>query len=98
MTRKNFEFSDHYIELLARLKDMCGLRSETSVVEEGLVLLGWAVGEVAKGNVIGAYDEKNGKLREITSTALVKAREWKIAQEKAAEKEPEGSFGLRLKT
>jgi hypothetical protein len=76
--RKNFDFDPRYVETMARLQDVCGLKTETSVIEESLVLLAWAAGEVAKGHQIGAYDEstKPVVLREITSTALEKARHW----------------------
>jgi hypothetical protein len=76
--RKNFDFDPRYVETIARLQDVCGLKTETSVIEESLVLLAWAAGEVAKGNKIGAYDDRKEPpvLREITSTALEKARYW----------------------
>jgi hypothetical protein len=77
MIRKNFEFSERYIELLARLKEVCDLKTETSVVEEALVLFAWAVNEVTEGHTIGAYDGDRKLLREITSSALEKARHWK---------------------
>ncbi len=76
--RKNFDFDPRYVETMARLQDVCGLKTETSVIEESLVLLAWAAGEVAKGHKIGSYDESRepAVLREITSTALEKARHW----------------------
>jgi hypothetical protein len=77
MTRKNFDFSERYIELLLRLKEVCDLKTETSVVEEALVLLAWAVNEVTEDHTIGAYDKDRKVMREITSSALEKARHWK---------------------
>ncbi|TBG08432.1 hypothetical protein ELG79_36540 [Rhizobium leguminosarum] len=74
--RKNFEFDSRYSEMITSLKKVCGLKTETSVMEEALVLFAWAAAEVRKGNKIGAYDEDKGVLREITSTALEKARHW----------------------
>ena len=76
VVRKNFEFDRRYIEMMDRLQEVCGLKTETSVVEEALVLLAWAAGEAAKGHVIGAYDENKKILREITTPALQKASLW----------------------
>lgn len=84
MTRKNFEFSERYIELLTRLKEVCDLKTETSVVEEALVLLAWAVNEVTEGHTIGAYDKDRKLMREITSSALEKARHWKPEEDMRA--------------
>lgn len=75
--RKNFEFDPRYSEMITSLKKVCGLKTETSVMEEALVLFAWAAAEVGKDNKIGAFDEQKGVLREITSPALEKARHWK---------------------
>ena len=74
--RKNFDFDLRDVETIARLRVVCGLRSEISVIEESLALLEWAAGEVAKGHKIVAYDDRKEPpvLREITSSALEKAR------------------------
>jgi len=74
IVRKNFEFDVRYIEIMARLKDLCGLTSERSVVEEALVFFAWAAGEAANGKKIGSFDQEKSTLNEITSTALEKAR------------------------
>src|SRR3954464_1495856 len=74
--RKNFDFDPRYIEIMATLKKMCGLKTDTSVIEEALVVMAWAANAVARGQKIGAYDEGSGLLSEITSTALEKARHW----------------------
>lgn len=76
--RKNFELNEHYAEMLDRLKVICGVRSEVDVVQEALVLLGWAAGEVAKGHAIGAYDESRKVMKEIVSPALEHAREYHV--------------------
>ena len=82
--RKNFEFDPRVIETIQYLKDACGLRTETLVVEEAIVLLGWAVGEIASGRKIGAYDEKRQVLSEITSPALERAKSWRPQEAAAA--------------
>ena len=74
--RKNFDFDPRYIEIMNRLKKMCGLKTDTSVIEEALVIMGWAANAAARGQKIGAFDEGSGVLTQITSTALEKAREW----------------------
>jgi hypothetical protein len=79
--RKNFEFDSRFIQIMGYLKDVCGLKTDTQVIEESLVLMGWAAAEAAKGRKIGAYDEEREVLREITSPALEKAR---LSQEKIA--------------
>jgi hypothetical protein len=77
--RKNFDFTERYAELLKELKSVCGLKSEVNVIEEALVLLGWAAGEVRKGHTIGAFDEGHKVLREISTTALLNAKRHKEA-------------------
>lgn len=74
--RKQFEFSERQAEMIAYLKDVCGLSSEKNVIEEALVLMSWAVNEIARGSAIGAFDKDRKLLREITSTAFEKARHW----------------------
>src|SRR5690242_16457284 len=74
--RKNFDFDPRYIEIMGRIKKMCGLKTDTSVVEEALIIMAWAANAAARGQKIGAYDERSGVLGEITSTALEKARHW----------------------
>lgn len=85
--RKNFDFDRRYIEIMDRVRKVCGLKTETSVVEEALVLMGWAANAAAQGRKIGAYDERSGVLSEITSTALEKARQY--VPPAAAAPEPE---------
>jgi hypothetical protein len=80
--RKNFEFDPRYVEIITRLRDVCALKTDTSVVEEALVLLAWASAEAAKGHKIGAYDEQTQVLREITTTALEMASRWVESGEK----------------
>jgi hypothetical protein len=76
IVRKNFEFSPQVVALIDQLRSICGVRSEREIVEEALALLGWAVTEARKGNAIGSFDERESRLREITSPALTKARHW----------------------
>jgi uncharacterized protein YwlG (UPF0340 family) len=71
--RKNFDFTERHNELLKELRIVCDLKHEVNVVEEALVLLGWAIGEVRQGRKIGTFDEKEKILREISTTALINA-------------------------
>jgi len=58
VVRKNFEFDRRYIEMMDRVREISGLKTETSVVEEALVFFAWAASEAAKGHAVGAYDEE----------------------------------------
>jgi len=77
--RKNYEFDRRYIEMMDRIREISGLKTETSVMEEALVLFAWATSEAAKGHAIGAYDDERNVLREITSPALQRARSWSVS-------------------
>jgi hypothetical protein len=98
--RKNFEFDERYNEMIGTLKNVCGLKTETSVIEEALVLLAWAAAEASKGSKIGSFDEQKQVLREITSPALEKARTWKVSPEteKARSSNSQSSYDLPLKS
>jgi len=87
MARLNLDLTDTQSELVERLMKMCDLRSKTDVVENGLILLGWAAREVQHGLTIAAVDETQKIYREVQTPALEGAR--RVGEKRAAaESEP----------
>jgi hypothetical protein len=67
------ELSDTHAVLLERLMDLCDLKKK-EVIEDALMLLGWATSEAAKGFSIASVDEKRNVYKEIRTPALQSAR------------------------
>lgn len=76
VVRKNFEFSPQTVDLIHKLQEICAIRTEREVLEEGLALLSWAVTEVRKNRTVGSFNEADNRLREITTRALTAARDY----------------------
>lgn len=77
MARLQLNLSDTSENLIARLMPLCDLRTKTDVVENALMLLGWAATEVSQGRTIAAIDEKSNLFKEISTPALEGARGFK---------------------
>lgn len=74
MARLNLDLSDTHEKLLERIMEICDLKQKKEVVENALLLLGWAAGESAKGRSIASFDEARKVYKEIQTPALSSAR------------------------
>jgi hypothetical protein len=74
MARLNLDLSETHEILLERIMKLCDLKQKKEVVENALLLLGWAAAESAKGLSIASVDEERKLYREIQTPALSSAR------------------------
>jgi hypothetical protein len=74
MARLQLDLSETQDELITELIAVCDLRTKKDVVENALMLLGWAATEAQSGRVIAAIDEENKIYKEIQTPALMGAR------------------------
>ena len=74
MSHLHLELSASHDALVEKLGEICDLRTKKDIVENALMLLGWAASEAAKGLSIAAVDEKRKLYREVTTPALQNAR------------------------
>ena len=74
MAREQFELSASQSEIITHLMDVCDLPTRKAVLENALVILGWASAEVRKGRSIAAVDETRKVYRELMLPALETAR------------------------
>ena len=74
MARLQLDLSDTNVKLLDKLMVLCDLKTKKDVVENGLMLLGWAAEQSSKGLAIAAVDEDRKIYREVTTPALEGAR------------------------
>lgn len=89
MARLNLDLSETHNDLVVKLMAMCNLKTKTDVVENGLMLLGWAAKAAREGFIIAAVNEDGKTYREIETPALIGARRVK-------EKETEPQIQLEL--
>jgi len=74
MARLQLDLSDTYDALLEKLQPLCDLRTKKDVVENALLLLGWAAAEASQGLKIAAIDESKNVFKEVHTPALEGAR------------------------
>ena len=74
MAREQFELSSTQSQLLAELMAECDLPTKKAVLENALVVLGWAVSEVKNGRSIAAVNEAKKIYRELTMPVLQTVR------------------------
>jgi len=74
MARLQLDLSQTHNELVTKLMDLCDLRTKKDVVENALMLLGWAAKEAQRGSMIAAVDESSQVYREVEIPALLGAR------------------------
>jgi hypothetical protein len=74
MARLQLDLSETSDEIITTMMNMSGIRTKRELVENALMLLGWAVTEVQQGNTIAAVDEKTKVFKEIQIPALYGAR------------------------
>jgi hypothetical protein len=74
MARFNLALSGTHYALIDDLKELCDLQTGKDVVENALMLLGWAAAESAKGLSIASVDEGRKVYREVQTPALLGAR------------------------
>jgi Arc/MetJ family transcription regulator len=86
MPRLQLDLSDTDDELISRLIDICDLSTKKDVVQNALMMLGWAATEVQHGRGIAAVDEANKVYKELQTPALLGARHWR---ERVARRERE---------
>jgi hypothetical protein len=73
MSRLHLDLSDSHDVLIQRLMHVCDLQTKKEVIENALVLLGWAASEAAKGLQIASINEDRKVYREVQTPALQKA-------------------------
>lgn len=74
MARLQLELSSTQDELIVELMSVCDLQTKKDVVENALMLLGWAATEAQNGHVVAAVDADNKIYKEIQTPALLGAR------------------------
>ena len=74
MARLQLDLTETSDEVIVTLMKLCDLRTKKDVVENALMLLGWAAREASHGNTIAAIDGKNEIFREIEIPALLGAK------------------------
>jgi len=74
MARLQLDLSETNDEVINVLMVMCDLRTKKDVVENALMLLGWAANEAQQGHTIAAIDEKDKVFKEIQTPALIGAK------------------------
>jgi Putative peptidoglycan binding domain len=74
MSHLHLELSASNDDLVEKLGEICDLKTKKDIVENALMLLGWAASEAAKGLSIAAVDEKRSVYREVQTPALQNAR------------------------
>lgn len=97
MARLQLDLSDTSDTLLDRLMPLCDLKTKKDVVENALMLLGWAASESSRGLSIAAINEDRQVYKEISTPALEGAKGYadrlKKAEEKSSEKTQDQSGG-----
>jgi len=74
MARLQLDLSETDNALITTLMEMCDLRTKKDVVENALMLLGWAAKEAQRGLMIAAVDEENKNYKEVQTPALLGAQ------------------------
>ncbi|MEA2878525.1 MAG: hypothetical protein QOF14_3721 [Hyphomicrobiales bacterium] len=74
MARLQLDLTETHDALLTTLMKMCDLRTKKDVIENALMLLGWAATEASNGLMIAAVDETGKTYKEIQTPALMGAR------------------------
>src|SRR5262249_10139186 len=74
MSHLHLELSASHDALVEKLGEICDLKTKKDIVENALMLLGWAASEAANGLSIAAVDEKRSLYREVETPALQNAR------------------------
>ena len=74
MAREQFDLSLAQSQLLEQLMAECDLPTKKAVLENALVILGWAVRETKEGRSIAAVHEAKKVYRELTMPALEAVR------------------------
>lgn len=74
MARLQLDLSESHDLLIDRLRELCDLSTKKDVIENALLLLGWAAGEASKGLSIAAIDEDRKVYKEVNTPALEGAK------------------------
>ncbi|MBY6243506.1 hypothetical protein [Methylosinus sp. Sm6] len=86
MARFNLVLSDTQNALIDDLKTLCDLQTTKDVIENALMLLGWAAAEATKGRSIASVDEERKVYQEVQTPALLGAKLKTELAKKATEK------------
>jgi hypothetical protein len=97
MARLQLDLSDTYEALIEKLQPLCDLRTKKDVVENALLLLGWAATEASNGLAIAAVDEDRRIYREVHAAALEGAKTYKARKAKQPEPELEDAPRIAAK-
>jgi hypothetical protein len=74
MARLQVRVNDQQKQLVDRLRDLCGLKTETAVIENGLMLLAWAAAQSHQGLAIASVDVAKERYNVVHIPALEGAR------------------------
>jgi hypothetical protein len=91
MPRLQIRVSDQQKELVDGLRELCGLKTQTAVIENSLMLLAWAANQAHRGLVIASIDEKNKRYNEVHLPALEGAR---LAGQSGPDRKKRGALAL----
>jgi hypothetical protein len=72
--RLQVRVSDQQKQLVDRLQELCGLKTQTAVIENALMLLAWAAAQSHRGLAIASVDEQKQRYNEVHLPALEGAR------------------------
>jgi hypothetical protein len=72
--RLQVRVSDQQKLLVDRLQELCGLKTQTAVIENALMLLAWAAAQSHLGHAIASVDEENKRYNEVHLPALQAAK------------------------
>lgn len=81
MAREQFDLSQSHSDLLSRLMEMCELPTKKAVLENALLVLGWAAREAQQGRSIASLDSGRKIYREFTMPALQAAQHHRAVAE-----------------
>jgi hypothetical protein len=82
MSRLQLELSDTYEALIDKLQPLCDLKTKKDVVENALLLLGWAATEASRGLSIAAVDESRRVYKEVHAAALEGAKTFQARRDR----------------
>jgi len=94
MARLQLDLSETSDALIEKLMPLCDLKTKKDVVENALMLLGWAATEASQGRSISAVDETRKVYKEISTPALEGAKSHPARQERR--KQVGGEAGANL--
>jgi hypothetical protein len=78
MSRLQVSLDDEDLALIETIQELCKLKNKSEVIQEALMLLGWASVQASNGMTIAAVDQENNRFKEVETQALQRARSRKV--------------------